>query len=74
MVWSDLLRRVWHEDVLVCSRCGGEMRLVAVIENPAVIERILRHLKLWNRGPPRQRRVVVEPADADHEPSYVDAA
>jgi hypothetical protein len=32
------------EAVLVCSRRGGEMRLVAVIEGPAVIERILRDL------------------------------
>jgi hypothetical protein len=62
---------VFAEDVLRCSRCGGEMRLIAVIEDSAVIERILRYLGLWNRGPPRQRRVVVEPAD--HEPSYVDA-
>ena len=46
------------------------MRLIAVIENPAVIERILRHLGLWNRGPPRQRHVVVEPAD--HESLDVD--
>ena len=74
LAWSELLRRVFAEDVLRCSRCGGEMRLVAVIENPAVIAKILKHLGLWNRGPPRQRRVVVEPADADHEPSYVDAA
>ena len=27
-----------------CSRCGGEMRLVAEIEDSAVIEKILKHL------------------------------
>jgi hypothetical protein len=53
----------------VCARCGGEMRLIAVIEAPAVIEKILRHLGLWQRGPPRGRHVVVEPAD--REPLYV---
>ena len=70
--WASLFRRVWREDVLVCSRCGGEMRLVAVIEAPAVIEKILRHLGLWQRGPPRgppRSRLVVEPSD--HEPSYI---
>ena len=62
LTWSSLFRRVWREDVLVCQRCGGEMRLVAVIEEPAVIERILKHLGLWQRGPPREQRVVLEPS------------
>ena len=65
LAWADLLRRVFAEDVLVCSKCGGEMRLVAVIEDPAVIEKILRHVGLWQRGPPRGRHVVVEPADRE---------
>jgi hypothetical protein len=59
--WADLMKRVFAADVLVCSRCGGELRLVAVIEAPTVIEKILRHLGLWSRGPPRERRVVLEP-------------
>jgi len=59
--WADLLQRVWHEDVLVCSRCGGELRLVAVVTAPAVIEQILRHLRLWDRGPPAVRHVVLDP-------------
>jgi hypothetical protein len=59
--WADLLERVWHEEVLVCSRCGGELRLVAVVTDPAVIEKILRHLRLWDRGPPAVRHVVLDP-------------
>jgi hypothetical protein len=66
--WSDLFRRVWREDVLVCSRCGGEIRLIAVIEAPAVIEKILKHLGLWQRGPPAGRSVVIE--SRDHESLY----
>ena len=46
------------------------MRVLAVIEAPAVIEKILSHLGWWQRGPPRSRHVVVEPAD--HESSYLD--
>jgi hypothetical protein len=38
------------------------MRLVAVVQDPAVCDRILRHLRLWTRGPPRRRSVVAEPA------------
>jgi hypothetical protein len=61
LAWSDLFRRVWREDILRCGRYGGAMRLVAVIEDPAVIERILKHLGLWQRGPPRDRRLVLDP-------------
>ena len=54
------MRRAYACDVLVCARCGGEMRVVGVIFDPAVAERILRHLGLWQRGPPRGRSVVIE--------------
>ena len=33
-------------DVLACPRCGGRLRLIALIDEAAVIERILRHLGL----------------------------
>jgi hypothetical protein len=72
LAWAELLRRVFAEDVLRCRRCGGEMRLIAVIENPAVSTKILKHLGLWNRGPPRPRHVVVAPADS--EPTYDEVA
>ena len=32
-------------DVLACP-CGGRIRVIAVIESPAVIRRILKHLGL----------------------------
>jgi hypothetical protein len=44
--WADLMRRVFDIDVLACPRCGGRLRLVATIENPAAIRRILSHLGL----------------------------
>jgi hypothetical protein len=31
-------------DVLRCPRCGGRLRWIALIEESAVIERLLRHL------------------------------
>ena len=40
------MRRTFGFDVLECPRCGARMRLVATIEQGAVIERILRHLGL----------------------------
>jgi transposase-like protein len=61
--WADLLRRVFEIDVLTCRTCGGPLRLVATIEDPMVLRRILRHLGLPStlpeplpaRAPPRLR-------------------
>jgi hypothetical protein len=36
----------FEADVLACVRCGGRMRVLATIEDPAVIHRILTHLGL----------------------------
>jgi hypothetical protein len=41
-------------DPLVCPRCGGNMKIIALIEEPAVVERILKHLELWRDPEPRR--------------------
>jgi hypothetical protein len=51
--WAQLLARVWRIDVLVCPRCGGDMRVVAVIDSEPVVVRILRHLGYPTTAPPR---------------------
>ena len=43
--WATLIHRVWGWDVLACP-CGGRMRFIAVITQPAVIDRILKHVGL----------------------------
>jgi uncharacterized protein YbaR (Trm112 family) len=40
------MRRTFGLDVLACPRCGGRLRLIALIDEAAVIERILRHFGL----------------------------
>jgi hypothetical protein len=47
--WARLLRRILEVDPLLCPDCGAEMRVVAVITDPAVVDRILLHLD--ERGP-----------------------
>ena len=42
--WAALMRRTFGFDVLACPRCGHAMRLIALIEQPDIICRILRHL------------------------------
>ncbi|MFN8543379.1 MAG: transposase [Candidatus Binatia bacterium] len=51
--WAELLHRVFAVDVLACPRCGGRMRVIATIDDPPVVQRILTHLGiLGDAGPP----------------------
>ncbi len=64
--WADLMRRAFEADVLACARCGGRMTVLATIDDPAVIHRILTHLGLSGDGgaasPRRGRHPRREPA------------
>jgi uncharacterized protein with PIN domain len=53
MSWARLLKRVFDIDIERCPQCGGKLKLIAAIEEPAVIERILTHLGLSAQPPPR---------------------
>ena len=35
---------MFNIDVEICSECGGDIRIIASIEDPAVIQKILAHL------------------------------
>jgi hypothetical protein len=49
--WRDLILRVWHVDPLRCPVCQNSMRVIAVIDDPRVVEKILRHLGAWHDPP-----------------------
>jgi putative transposase len=53
MSWARLLKRVFDIDIERCPQCGGNLKIIAAIEEPAVIERILTHLGLSAQPPPR---------------------
>jgi hypothetical protein len=44
MSWAQRLKRVFAIDIETCRQCGGRLRVIASIEQPEVIERILDHL------------------------------
>jgi len=55
--WAEMIKKVYEVDPLLCPRCGGEMRVIAFIEDHKVIDKIIRHLKLTfraERPPPPQ--------------------
>ena len=49
--WSELMKRVFKIDVLVCTHCGGPRRVLDLLTDAAVIERILAHLGLPTEAP-----------------------
>ena len=60
--WARLLKRVFNIDVSKCNKCSGQIKIIAAIEDPKVIKKILTQLGLptkapepWAaRGPPEQ--------------------
>ena len=70
MNWAKRLKRVFGIDIEACARCGGKLRVIASIEEPEVIAKILAHLErtapdqypselpLGARAPPQQSRLL----------------
>jgi hypothetical protein len=65
--WRELIWKVWEVDALRRPRCDGEMKAIALIEDQAVVRKILEHLDLWQirrgdeRGTAPQKDTRVEP-------------
>jgi hypothetical protein len=49
--WAALMHRAFAIDVLACPHCGGRLRLVATLQDPAVIRKLLAHLGMARSGP-----------------------
>ena len=45
--WARLIHKVYEVDALECLRCKGPMLVIALIDDKAVIRRILTYLGLW---------------------------
>jgi len=56
--WARLLRLcisfgqlVFEVDPLTCTQCGAQMRVIAVITQPALIDQLLRHVEKAAEAP-----------------------
>ena len=45
MTWAQRLKRVFNIDVETCRACGGSAKVIACIEDPVIIRKILNHLQ-----------------------------
>ncbi len=43
-VWATLLARIYEVFPLTCPQCGGTMRIIAFIDDPTEVKKILTHL------------------------------
>lgn len=56
--WMARLKQVFDIEVRVCPRCGGQLRVIGEVTEPAIIARILEHIRARDgrqrlaRGPP----------------------
>jgi hypothetical protein len=52
--WAELLKRTFDVDGFQCPRCGGRMRLHAVVLDATVARKVLRDLVRTGAGPPER--------------------
>jgi hypothetical protein len=45
--WARLIQKIYEIDPLLCPKCQGPMKVIAFIEDDALIKKILIHLGLW---------------------------
>ncbi len=63
--WMQRLKRVFAIDIETCPECGGKLRVIACIEDPPLIRRILGHMQRREtfigsipRAPPDSQQVL----------------
>lgn len=59
--WARLLKRVFEIDIERCPHCGGNMKIIAALLEKAAITKILDHLGLPARAPPRAPAQIFDP-------------
>lgn len=51
VAWATLLRRSFDVDVLACARCGGRLRVLGQVTEPAAVRLVLESLGLPTEAP-----------------------
>ena len=68
--WASLIKKVYNVDPLICSKCGGNMKIVAFITDSREITKIMNHLNIPQyRAPPPIEYATVEQT-IEYDPYY----
>jgi DNA-directed RNA polymerase subunit RPC12/RpoP len=67
--WAEMIRKVYEVVPLICPSCGGKIIVIAFSEDPKIIDKIIKHLKLSFHAeqPPPPKVVLHELLMADEE-------
>ncbi|MCP5008141.1 MAG: hypothetical protein GY941_30020 [Planctomycetes bacterium] len=69
--WARLIQKIFEVDVLRCTKCGGEMKVIAFITEQRSVRKILDHIgEKTKRAPPLSPTITLTDADyGDYVPS-----
>ena len=73
--WARLIQKIYEVDPLVCPRCGGQMRIIAFIEDYKVVKKILDHLGIYEferKRPPPKMEACPDEFDDYIRDDYID--
>jgi hypothetical protein len=68
MTWAQRLKRVFRIDIETCEHCGGAVRIIASIEDPVVIEKILTRIGRREAAGASPHAPSAPPATSDGDP------
>jgi hypothetical protein len=69
MSWMQRLKRVFAIDIETCPDCRGTLRVIACIEDPPLIAKILEHVRSREAGEAAEARA--PPADSQQVPKLL---
>ena len=70
--WRECIKKIWNQDPLCCPHCGSAMKIISFITLLESIQKILKHLGLWNLTTSRDPPVVISDETIIYEPLYDD--
>jgi hypothetical protein len=74
--WARLIQKIYEVDPLVCPKCQGSMKIISIIDQVETIQKILRHLNLWdtrNHDPPPENPSYISELTYDDSDSQIPA-
>ena len=66
LTWAQRLKRAFEFDVTVCPLCGGTLRVISDITDPAIIDNILTHIR-QSRAPPVHAQKHLSSTNSDQQ-------
>jgi hypothetical protein len=78
--WARLIQKIYNVNPLLCPKCSGSMRIIALIEDEQLVKKILKHLGLWDvkrkptpraNGPPSEAFIIYDESSSPGADDYL---